>query len=189
RRFATEFETGFGSPCDRIGPAAAIVDVILQHDRLGVALMTLHVEWMTQRHFLESVRDNQREQLDPQFCRLLKHHWQEEAQHARLDALMVESIAQSRDAAAIALGISDYLAIVQYLDRGLIAQVELDIASLERAIDRELPAPDRAALRQIQAASYRHVFLVSGMTHPQFVESVRALNGYDRIAAMTRAFA
>jgi len=54
---------------------------VLSHDPLGVALVILHIEWMSQRHYVESVRSDER--LDPLFKSLLKHHWLEEAQHAR----------------------------------------------------------------------------------------------------------
>jgi len=46
---------------------------------------------MSQGHYLGSVKDNQ--DLDPQFKSLLKHHWIEEAQHARLDGLLLKSLA------------------------------------------------------------------------------------------------
>ena len=38
---------------------------VLSHSPLGVALVILGIEWMTQKHYLESVRDD--EDLDPQF--------------------------------------------------------------------------------------------------------------------------
>ncbi|MEA5448651.1 hypothetical protein VB780_08750 [Leptolyngbya sp. CCNP1308] len=189
RQFAAAFEAGFGHRCEVIGPPQAIADFVLSHSPLGVALMTLHIEWMTQRHFLESVR-GQQDALDPQFCRLLKHHWQEEAQHARLDALMVESMAQSLDANAIAAAIDDYIAIIRYLDQGLKAQVQLDIASLERAIGRTFSAPERDEIQHIQERSYQNAFLIAGITHPSFKHSVQALSaaGYAQIAALAHEF-
>jgi hypothetical protein len=190
RQFSVAFEVGFGFHCETIGPAKAIADFVLQHSPLGVALVTLHIEWMTQRHFLDSVRDNQRESLDPQFCSLLKHHWQEEAQHARLDTLMVRDLAKKLDARAIEKAIDDYISIVQYLNEGLKAQVQLDITSLERAIDRSLTAIDRQEIQQIQELSYQKAFLGCGMTHPNFVQSVQDLStdGYARISALAEDF-
>ena len=38
---------------------------------------------MTQLHYLDSVKDDG--DLDPLFKSLLRHHWMEEAQHAKLD--------------------------------------------------------------------------------------------------------
>ena len=63
---------------------------VLKHHPLGVALAVLQIEWMTQRHYLDSVQGNQ--ELDQQFCSLLKHHWLEEAQHAKLDTLMIQTM-------------------------------------------------------------------------------------------------
>jgi hypothetical protein len=190
RQFAAAFARGFGFRCEVIGSPKAIADFVLQHSQLGVALVTLHIEWMTQRHFLDSVHSNQHEPLDPQFCSLLKHHWQEEAQHARLDTLMVQDLAQKLDSAAIESAIDDYIAIVQYLNEGLKTQVQLDIASLEIPIARTLTPTQRHEIQQIQEFSYQKGFLISGMTHPNFVQTVQELSttGYDRIIAIANTF-
>jgi hypothetical protein len=190
RQFATAFARGFGFRCEVIGPPRAIADFVLKHSQLGVALVTLHIEWMTQRHFLYSVRSNQHELLDPQFCSLLKHHWQEEVQHARLDTLMVQDLAQKLDSVAIEAAIDDYIAIIQYLYQGLKAQVQLDIASLELALDRTFMPTQRNEIRQVQELSYQKGFLISGMTHPNFVQTVQELSttGYDRIMAIANTF-
>jgi hypothetical protein len=76
RTFRDEFNRGFGSKCDVIGPPEAVAQHVLSHPALSVALLTLHIEWMTQRHFLDSIQDDGR--LDPQFKSLLLHHWMEE---------------------------------------------------------------------------------------------------------------
>ena len=99
RRFADAFAAGFGSPCGVIGPAADVAGVVLSHSRLGIALLTLHLEWMTQAHYLDSVKDDQN--LDPQFKSLLRHHWQEESQHAKLDTLVVDKLARAGGKAAV----------------------------------------------------------------------------------------
>src|SRR5690606_11021106 len=49
RRFRDEFLAGFGTRCDVIGPPAAIAAHVLSHPPLSVALLTLQIEWMTQR--------------------------------------------------------------------------------------------------------------------------------------------
>jgi hypothetical protein len=190
RQFATAFATGFGLRCGVIGPPKAIADFVLQHSPLGVALVTLHIEWMTQHHFLDSVRNNRQESLEPKFCSLLKYHWQEEAQHARLDTLMVQDLAQTLDATEIEAAIDDYIAIIEYLSEGLKAQVQLDITALEMAIGRSLTAAERDEIRQIQELSYHKAFLLSGITHPNFAQSVRELSvaGYARIVAIVNLF-
>ena len=62
---------------------------------------------MTQKHYLESIRDNQG--LDEQFRSLLRHHWMEEAQHAQLDTLMVEALAANCDERQIEQAVDGYL--------------------------------------------------------------------------------
>ena len=68
---------------------------ILDHSPARRLPATLQIEWMTQKHYLESVKDNAAEGLDPLFCSLLKHHWIEESQHAKLDTLVVDEIASN----------------------------------------------------------------------------------------------
>src|SRR5262249_4173899 len=79
RRLREEFVAGFGTECGVIGPPEEIAKHILNHPQLSVALLILHLEWMSQRHFQESVKDDA--DLDPQFKSMLLHHWMEEHQH------------------------------------------------------------------------------------------------------------
>lgn len=124
RMFQREFREGFGHECGVIGPASEVAKAVLSHHPLSIALTVLHIEWMTQAHYLESVRDDQA--LDPQFKSLLKHHWMEKAQHAKLDTLIVEALAARCDARERAEAVEGYLAIGGFLDEGLAQQVELD---------------------------------------------------------------
>ena len=94
KRFHRAFTDGFGHRCGVIGPARAIGKHVLSHDPLAVALFVLMIEWTTQSHYLGSVR-NARE-IDPLFAKLLRSHWIEEAQHARLDTLLVRELGAGR---------------------------------------------------------------------------------------------
>ncbi len=187
--FVAEFERGFGTPCGAIGPAKEIAAAILNHSRLGVFLATLQIEWMTQRHYVESVKDAAG--LDPLFTSLLRHHWLEESQHARLDTLIVDKIARTLEPVKIEAGIDDYMDIGRMLDGGLAAQVELDLKSLQKAIGRILSAEERAEIARAQTRSYRYTFLESGMTHPNFDRSLRELSarGHERVGDLARAIA
>jgi hypothetical protein len=178
RQFEAAFQAGFAHPCACIGPAKAIADAVLKYSPLGVALAVLQIEWMTQRHYLDSVKEHQvqdHQELDPQFCSLLKHHWLEEAQHVKLDTLMVKSIAQKLDKAAIQQGIEDYLAIGEFLEGGLMMQVQLDIESLQTATGRVLTEAEKSEIENAQAQAYRWTFLESGMTHPNFAQTLDEL--------------
>jgi hypothetical protein len=189
--FVKEFEKGFGTRCGAIGPAEEIAAAILRHGKLGVFLATLHIEWFTQKHYVESVRNNAAEQLDPLFCSLLKHHWLEESQHAKLDTLIVDKIAGELQPQQIEAGVDDYMDIGKMLDGGLAAQVQLDIESLQRATGRTFTVEERAAITQEQTKAYRWTFLLSGMTHPNFDRSLRELSarGHERVSQLARAIA
>jgi hypothetical protein len=188
RRFRTTFTRGFGEEVAVIGPAEEIAAAILTHDPLAVALVVLHLEWMTQAHYLESVRDDAG--LEPLFKSLLKHHWMEEAQHAKLDALMVEALGEGRGEAALDDAFDGYLEIGAFLDGGLRAQAEINLAAFERRIGRSLPAPQHAALLDQQHQAARWTFLGSGMAHPRFRGSLARLspNLIDRLDAVAPAF-
>jgi len=173
KRFRQEFEEGFGTECPVIGPPEAIAAEILKHDPLGVAITTLHIEWMVQSHYVDSVRDNQN--LDPQFKSLLKHHWLEEVQHAKLDTLMVEALAEGRDEEGIMQGVREYIDIGGFIDGGLKQQVEFDLDSLERAIGTQLSDHEREEFRGQQLQANRWTYLGTGMTHPRVLETLESL--------------
>jgi hypothetical protein len=188
RRFREEFRKGFGTDCGVIGPADEVARAVLAHDPLSVALVILHIEWMTQRHFQESVRDDR--DLDPLFKSLLRHHWMEEAQHARLDALMVEALAAGRSPKEIDAAIDGYLDIGGMLDNALTAQGEMNLAAFEKAARRTLTSSEREKFLAGQRQALRWTYLGSGMTHPNFIEVLRSLgaNAVARIAAVAPVF-
>lgn len=188
KRFREEFENGFGTPCDVLGPPREIAQCVLAHHPLAVALAILHIGWMTQRHYVDSVRDNQC--LDPQFASLLKHHWLEEAQHSKLDALIIESLAQRYDAAEIEGAIDQYIQIGGLLNRGLRQQTALDLQTFRRATGRRLKSDEAAAFLKVQSQAMRWTFLGSGMTHENFLSTVGSLrpDARKRVEQVSPAF-
>jgi hypothetical protein len=188
KQFHACFCEGFDTPCEVIGPPEAIAAEVLRHEPLSVALLILHIEWMTQAHYLGSIRDDGG--LDPLFKSLLKHHWIEEAQHAKLDMLIVEALAERLDAAAITAAVDGYLELGMFIDNGLKAQVDMNLAAFEQATGRVLTAAERETLAQDQHQALRWTYIGSGMTHPKFVETLAAISPTDgaRVAAIAPAF-
>jgi hypothetical protein len=186
--FHKRFTEAFGTDCGVIGPPEAIATKVLQHDPLAVALLILHIEWMTQRHYVDSVRDAG--DLDPLFKSLLKHHWMEEAQHAKLDTLMVAALAEGRDEAGVQKAIDEYLELGMFLDNGLKAQAEMNLAALERATGTATAPAVRDKLLEQQRQALRWTYIGSGMTHPKFVATLAAISpaARDRIAEVAPAF-
>ncbi len=186
--FQQRFTDGFGTGCPVIGPPEAIAAEILRHDPLSVALIILQIEWMTQSHYVDSVRDDS--DLDPLFKSLLKHHWIEEAQHAKVDTLMVEALAEGRDEAAIQSAMDGYFEIAAFLDGGLKMQAGLNLDALEEATGRPLNASLRPVLHDQQHQALRWTYIGSGLAHPKFVASLAAMSpaARDRVAAAAPAF-
>ena len=189
REFHRRFTDGFGSECAVIGPPQAIADKVLAHDPLAIALVILMIEWMTQNHYLDSIRDDG--DLDPLFKSLLRHHWMEEAQHAKLDTLMVEALAEGRDEAGIQSAIDEFLEIGLFLDEGLKTQAGFNLDAFEKATGRALTAAERAELEPQQHQALRWTYLGTGLIHPKFSATVAAISpaARDRLAEVAPIFA
>lgn len=188
KRFRQEFEKGFGSQCDFIGPAEEISRFVLSHSPLGVGIAILHIEWITLRHYIEGVRDNQ--DLDPQFKSLLKHHWMEESQHTKLDTLMVESLTDAASPEEIDEAIKDYASIGAFLDKDIQQQAEFVVESFVRATGRKLSQHERADVTDAVLRGMRWTYLGTGMTHPNFLATVEQIKPEARkeVEAMAPAF-
>src|SRR5947209_5074504 len=113
KRFRSAFVRGFPVECQVIGPSEAIGAEVLKHDPLAVGLVILMIEWMTQQHYLGSIRDDK--ELDPLFKSLMKNHWMEEAQHAKLDTLIVDALAVGRSEEQIDRAIDEFFEIGAFL--------------------------------------------------------------------------
>jgi hypothetical protein len=165
RRFLDAFERGFPIRCETIGPSDAIGAEVLRHHPLAVGFVILMFEWMSQVHYLGSIRDDS--DIDPRFKSLMRHHWMEEAQHAKLDALMIEALAQDYSSSEIEQAVDEFFEIGAFLDGGLAQQVQLNLDALEKVSGK--PLPDRAGIADQQLQAARWTYLGSGMTHRNFL--------------------
>jgi hypothetical protein len=188
RTFAAAFREGFPARCDVIGPPDAVAKHVLSHPPLSVALLILHVEWMTQRHFTESLQTEQ--SLDGRFKDLLLHHWMEEQQHAQLDTLMVQEIAAGCTPAEIDAAVEGYKALGAFLDAAFRQQALFDLEALQRACGREFDAGQREQFITVQHQANRWTYIGSGVSHPRFLETVRRLKpaAVAEFQAMADAF-
>lgn len=174
KRFSQEFQENFGTECKVIGPPSEIAKAVLSHQPLAVALLILHIEWMTQRHYIDSIRDDR--DLDPQFKSLLKHHWLEEAQHAKLDTMMVDALARDLSEDEITKAVDEYLEMGGFLDTGMRQQTLFELEAFEAATGRVLTAEEREEFIEIQHQANRWTFIGTGITHPRFMDTVAALS-------------
>jgi hypothetical protein len=180
-RYCSTFERDFGHKCHLLGAAAEVAGVILGKGPLAVTLITLHLELMTQAHYTESVRGNQN--LDPLFCELLRHHWMEEAQHARLDALELDKLLDISSPDQIATCFDEYIGLLDAFDGLLLAQSKLDLQTLSEALGQTFSDTDNDTIVRSQHIAYRNTFLVSGMSNKSFLETVKTISpaAADRI--------
>ena len=187
KRFHAAFVRGFPVECQMIGPSEAIGAKVLDHDPLSVALVILMIEWMTQQHYLGSIKDDG--DIDPLFKSLMKHHWIEEAQHAKLDTLIVDALAEGRSEDEIQAAIDGFFDIGGFLDDGLKMQAGFNVDALEKAIGRTLPNRGELIAQQHQAA--RWTYLGSGMVHERFTATLESISprAAERIAEAAPLFA
>jgi hypothetical protein len=178
KRFQEEFQKNFPTECAVIGPPSEVAAFVLARQPLAVSLAILQIEWMSQRHYLDSIKDNR--ELDPQFKSLLRHHWMEEAQHAKLDTLMVEALAEGMSEEAIEKAVDEFLEIGGFLDEGLKQQAIFDLEALERAKDCRLTESEREDFISMQHQANRWTYLGTGMTHPKFLAALEKLSPAQR---------
>ena len=188
KRFKQEFDEGFGSKCEFIGPAEDVKRFVLSHSPLGAGIAILHIEWITLRHYIEGVRESQ--DLDGQFKSLLKNHWLEESQHTKLDTLMVEEIVARSTAKEIDQAFQEYGEIGAFIDQGIGQQAEFDVESFAQASGRNLSGSEREQVKEAVLKGMRWTYLGTGMTHPNFLATVEAIKpeAKQQIEAMAPAF-
>jgi para-aminobenzoate N-oxygenase AurF len=186
KRFHRAFVRGFPVECQIIGPSEEIGAEVLRHDPLAVGLIILMIEWMTQAHYLGSIRDDG--DIDPLFKSLLLNHWKEEAQHAKLDTLIVDALAEGRDEGQIDKAIDEFFEIGAFLDAGLKTQAGFNLDALEKAIGRSV---DREAIMPQQHQAARWTYIGSGMVHERFKATLESLSrrAAERIAEAAPLFA
>ena len=187
KRFHAAFVRGFPVECQMIGPSEAIGAEILKHDPLAVGLVILMIEWMSQQHYLGSIRDDG--DIDPLFKSLLKNHWVEEAQHAKLDTLIVDALAVGKTEEQVQKSIAEFFEIGGFLDDGLKQQAAFNLDALEKAIGRRLE--DREALEAHLHQAARWTYIGSGMVHERFQDTLNAISrrAAERIAEAAPVFA
>ena len=172
KRFHAAFVRGFPVEVQMIGPSEAIGAEVLRHDPLAVGLVILMIEWMTQGHYLGSIKDDG--DIDPLFKNLLRNHWIEEAQHAKLDTLIVDALAEGRSEAEIDKAVDEVFEIAMFLDGGLKAQAEFNVDALEKAINQTVLNREEIIAQQHQAG--RWTFIGSGLVHERFKSTVENIS-------------
>ncbi|HJQ85532.1 MAG TPA: hypothetical protein VKA21_15700 [Candidatus Binatia bacterium] len=167
RRAETTLEASCGHAFERYFDAersrvTALTDAILGYPSLPRFLILLALEWGTQQHFVESVR----ERSDPLYADVLRAHWVEEAQHTKWDTLAVARLAADADVEELTAAFDDVLAIGALVDATFAGQAEAEVRTLERITGRALSESEAIALRDALHRSLAASIAGLALTHP-----------------------
>ncbi len=173
RRSVALFGQGFGSECGLIPGREEVANVVRSKSKLAVLILTSVIEWFTQLHYIEHVRDDS--DLDGLFRDLLRFHWVEEAQHAKMDMLLIGELAENLAPEERETAIDEVIELGGAIDGLLAQQIGLNIEALEKVTGRTFTTAEKEEITTKTQRAWRWTFLVSGLEHPNVAKIVGAL--------------
>ncbi len=147
-----------------------VAAVVRSKSKLAVELLTAIIEWFTQVHYIEHVAAGS--DLDGLFRDLLKYHWLDEAQHAKLDTLLISEMVENMPIEEREAAVDEVLELGGAIDGLLQQQIGMNIDALEVATGRDFMAAERAEISTETLRAWRWTFLVSGLQHPNIVRLI-----------------
>jgi len=187
KRAMEQIAAGFGHTCGVIPGREQVAEVVLGKSPLAALLLTSLIEWFVQLHYVEHVRDDN--DLDELFHDILRFHWIDEAQHAKADTLMIAELVEGMSEKDRDAAVDELLELGMAIDGMLADQVQMDIDALEKSTGRSFTESQREEIRSHQQRAYRWTFIVSGLQHPKFVETMSEVSesGVEKISAAAQA--
>ncbi|MCH8087368.1 MAG: hypothetical protein IIC81_05880 [Chloroflexi bacterium] len=173
RRSIDLFGQGFGIECGLIPGREEVAKVVRSKSKLAVLILTSVIEWFTQLHYIEHVRDDS--DLDGLFRDLLRFHWMEEAQHAKQDMMLISELAEKLTLEERETAIDEVIELGGAIDGLLAQQIGLNIEALEKVTGRTFTAAEKEEITTRTQHAWRWTFLVSGLEHPNVAKIVGAL--------------
>ena len=150
-----------------------LTTAILQHPLLSRFLILLALEWGTQRHYVESVREPI---ADPVYVDVLRAHWVEEAQHTKWDTVEIARLANGASVEELGEAFDHVLGIGQLIDATFAGQVDAEIETLRRVGGRAFADEEIATLRDALHRSMSAIIAGVALTHPSFAKVARGLS-------------
>ncbi len=170
RRSILTFNQQFGGDPELIPGREEVAAVVRSKSKLAVELLTAIIEWFTQVHYIEHVAAGS--DLDGLFRDLLKYHWLDEAQHAKLDTLLISEMVENMPIEEREAAVDEVLELGGAIDGLLQQQIGMNIDALEVATGRDFMAAERAEISTETLRAWRWTFLVSGLQHPNIVRLI-----------------
>ena len=170
RRSIQLFDEQFGVTPDLITGREAVAAVVRSKSKLAVLLLIDLIEWFVQLHYTEHVLD--KTDLDGLFRDLLRHHWLDEAQHAKMDTMLIAEQVTDMPLAEREAAVDELLELGGAVDGLLQQQVALNVDALEVVTGRVYTDAERQEITSHTLRAWRWTFLVSGLEHPNVVKLV-----------------
>jgi len=146
----------------------AFTNAVLAYPPLPRSLTLLALEWGSQRHYVDSVRDHSGDSGDPLYVDVLKYHWIEENQHVKTGVLEIERLARNMGLEELSHAFDDIQSIGKLVDETFIGQVEQEIATLQRVTGYVFTGPERTALQAVLHLSMTAIWAEVAFMHPSF---------------------
>jgi hypothetical protein len=147
---------------------AAFTAATLAYPPLPRSLILLALEWGSQRHYIDSVRDRSGDSSDPLYVDILKYHWIEENQHTKTGVLEIAQLAQALSPDETSEAFDQVQGIAGLVDKTFIGQVDQELASFQTVAGRILAEAEATALREALYQSMRAIWVEVALTHPNF---------------------
>jgi hypothetical protein len=167
------FNEQFGVTPQLIPGREEVAAVVRSKSKLAVLVLIDIIEWFVQVHYTEHVLD--KSELDPLFRDLLKYHWLDEAQHAKMDTMLIAELVEGLVMADREAAIDDVLELGGAIDGLLQQQIGMNIDALEVASARVFSEAERAQITTETLHAWRYTFLVSGLKHPNVVKLIEEI--------------
>jgi len=170
RRSIKLFSEQFGVSPKLIPGREEVAAVVRSKSKLAVLLLIDIIEWFTQVHYTEHVLN--KTGLDGLFRDLLKYHWLDEAQHAKIDTMLIAEMVEDMPLADREAAIDEVLELGGAIDGLLQQQIGMNIDALEVTTGRVFTDAERQEISAKTLRAWRWTFLVSGLEHPKVVQLV-----------------
>jgi hypothetical protein len=146
----------------------AFCRALLAYPPLPRFLLLAAFEWGSQRHYVESVRDQSPERSDPLYVDILKYHWTEENQHTKVDVLEIAKLARTMSPGELTAAFEGVQGLAGLVAETFVGQVDQELATFESATGRSLAEREREALHEALLRSMEAIWAEVAMTHPSF---------------------
>jgi hypothetical protein len=187
RRAIALFNQQFGMAPQLIPGREEVAAVVRSKSRLAVLILIDLIEWFVQVHYTEHVLA--KTDLDALFRDLLRHHWLDEAQHAKIDTMLIAEMVEDEPMPEREAAIDEVLELGGAIDGLLQQQIALNVEALSAATGRRFTEAERQEITAATLRAWRWTFLVSGLEHPNVVKLVGAItrDGLPKISAAAEA--